>query len=46
MLKLVKGPEPETNKILQKIEEMLAKQIELTNTLMNMMSMLMTKICN
>lgn len=31
--------------ILEKIEAMLAKQIELTNTLMNMMSMIMTKLC-
>lgn len=34
------------NNILQKLESMVAKQIELTNTLINMMSMLMTKICN
>lgn len=40
------GAEPIENNILKKIEAMLEKQIELTNTLMNMMSMLMTKLCN
>lgn len=42
----VRGTEPNINNVLQKIEAMLVKQIEVTNTLMNMMSMLMTKLCN
>lgn len=37
-------PQREDN-LLSKIEAMLAKQIELTTTLMNMMSMLMSKLC-
>lgn len=41
----VRGEQPSENGILGKIEAMLAKQIELTNTLMNMMSMLMSKLC-
>lgn len=41
----VRGEQPAMNNVLEKIEAMLAKQIELTNTLMNMMSMLMSKIC-
>lgn len=39
----LKGDE---NILLKKIEVMLEKQIELTNTLINMMSMLISKICN
>lgn len=34
------------NMLLQKIEMMLEKQIDLTNTLINMMSKLISKICN
>lgn len=41
----LKGP-LNGNNLLEKIESMLAKQIELTNTLINMMSMMMTKLCN
>lgn len=41
----VRGEQPGENNLLNKIEAMLAKQIELTNTLMNMMSMLMSKLC-
>lgn len=41
----VRGEPPGISNVLDKIEAMLAKQIELTNTLMNMMSMLMTKLC-
>lgn len=41
----VRGTNDGVNNVLQKIEAMLEKQIELTNTLMNMMSMLMTKLC-
>lgn len=33
------------NAILQKIETLLSKQMELTNTLLNMMSVLCTKLC-
>lgn len=40
-----RGTNDGVNNVLQKIESMLEKQIELTNTLMNMMSMLMTKLC-
>lgn len=39
----VRGDE---NNLLQKIEVMMQKQIELTNTLINMMSMLMSRLCN
>lgn len=42
----LRGTETNENNLLQKIEAMLEKQIELTNTLMNMMSMLMNKLCN
>lgn len=41
-----RGAEINENTVLQKIEVMLQKQIELTNTLINMMSMIMSKICN
>ena len=34
------------NNVHKKIETMLKKQIELTNAFMNMMSILMTKLCN
>lgn len=34
------------NNILLRIDTMLNKQIELTNTLLNMMSLLLTKLCN
>lgn len=40
-----KGIDNGVNNVLQKLETMVAKQIELTNTLINMMSMLMSKIC-
>lgn len=40
----VRGNAAQDN-LLEKIEAMLSKQIELTNTLINMMSMLMNKIC-
>lgn len=43
---VIRGTEVNENMLLQRIETMLQKQIELTNTLINMMSMLMTKICN
>ena len=36
----------EDQNIMKKIEAMLAKQIELTTNLMNMMSLIMTKLCN
>lgn len=42
----VKASDPSQNSLLQKIESMLNKQIELTNTLINMMSMIMNKLCN
>lgn len=42
----VRGTDSNINNVLHKIEAMLSKQIELTNTLMNMMSMLMAKLCN
>lgn len=42
----ITGTENNGNRLLQKIESMLEKQIELTNTLMNMMSILITKLCN
>lgn len=42
----VRGVEPNQTNILQKIESMLNKQIELINTLVNMMSMMMNKLCN
>lgn len=42
----VAGANDGANNVLHKIESMLEKQIELTNTLMNMMSMLMAKLCN
>lgn len=41
----VRGDLPRDNAILEKIEATLAKQVELTNTLINMMSMLMSKLC-
>lgn len=41
----VKGDQFGMNKVLEKIEAMMVKQIELTNTLVNMMSMLMNKLC-
>lgn len=41
----VRDDQPGLNNVLSKIETMLAKQIELTNTLMNMMSMLISKLC-
>lgn len=40
-----RGDQSRDISILEKIEETLAKQIELTNTLINMMSMLMSKLC-
>lgn len=43
---VTRGVEPSPNNLLQKIEAMLNKQIELTNTLINMMSMIMNKLCN
>lgn len=43
---VARGTAVDENVILQKIETMLQKQIELTNTLINMMSLLMSKICN
>lgn len=42
----VRGVESNQTNILQKIEAMLNKQIELINTLVNMMSMMMNKLCN
>lgn len=41
----VRGEQPAVNNVLEKIEAMFAKQIELTNSLMNMMTMLMNKLC-
>lgn len=41
----VRGSDSSQNSLLQKIESMLNKQIELTNTLINMMSMIMSKLC-
>lgn len=41
----VRGNEQLENPLLQKIEAMMSKQIDLLNSLMNMMSMLMTKLC-
>lgn len=41
----VKGDQSKDINILEKIEATLAKQIELTNTLISMMSMLMSKLC-
>lgn len=41
----VKGNQHISNNLLNKIEAMLEKQIELTNTMMNMMSMIMNKLC-
>lgn len=41
----VAGTNDGVNNVLQKIESMLEKQIELTSTLMNMMSMLISKLC-
>lgn len=35
----------ENNNIMKNIEQLLHKQIELTNTLMNMMSLLINKLC-
>lgn len=42
----VRGTGATEGSLLQKIDAMLQKQIELTNTLVNMMSMLMSKLCN
>lgn len=42
----VRGDQHDTNNsVLGKIEALLEKQIELTNTMMNMMSMLLNKLC-
>lgn len=42
---IVRGEQTGMDKVLEKIEAMLVQQIELTNTLVNMMSMLMNKLC-
>lgn len=41
----VRGTDQLESPLLQKIEAMMSKQIDLLNSLMNMMSMLMTKLC-
>lgn len=41
----VKGDQNVASSILEKIEAMIEKQIQLTNTMMNMMSMIMNKLC-
>lgn len=42
----VRGDQHDTNSsVLGKIEALLEKQIELPNTMMNMMSMLLNKLC-
>lgn len=35
----------ENNTVMKNIEQLIQKQIELTNTLMNMMSLLINKLC-
>lgn len=42
---MVRGEDSTEVSVLSKIEAMMAKQIELTNSLINMMSLLMTKLC-
>lgn len=41
----VRGEQNVANNVLDKIEAMLEKQVELINTMMNMMSMIMNKLC-
>lgn len=41
----IRGTEANEANILQKIEAMLTKQLELTNTLVSIMSLLMNKLC-
>lgn len=41
----VKGDQNVASSILEKIEAMIEKQIQLTNTMVNMMSIIMNKIC-
>lgn len=41
----IKGDQNGANTILEKIEAMIEKQIQLTNTMMNMMTMIMNKLC-